>query len=156
MQTRIGVEVKEVKKWNIVEARWSLDRKLAILSASMVEAIYAVTGTRDIAVVPAVFSFFGVISGQWRDYVIQAKREDPVPRGRFQENPENKQHGVGLKNGSSVYVKISNLRVINKTCNPHPHRLVFLGAVATEAIGKMECLNSNAQQRQPSPTASHA
>jgi len=82
MQTRIGVEVKEVKKWNIVEARWSLDRKLAILSASMVEAIYAVTGTRDIAVVPAVFSFFGVISGRWRDYVIQAKREDPVPRGR--------------------------------------------------------------------------
>jgi hypothetical protein len=142
-------------KWNIVEARWSLDRKLAILSASMVEAIYAVTGTRDIAVVPVVFSFFGVISGRWRDYVIQAKREDPVPRG-FPENLENKQHGVGLKNRSSVCAKISNLRVINKTCNPHPHRLVFLGAVATEAIGKMECLKDNAQQRQPSPTASHA
>jgi hypothetical protein len=85
MKTRIGVEVKEVKKWNIVEARWSLDRKLAILSASM-EAIYAVTGTRDIAVVPAVFSFFGVISGRWRDYVIQAKREDPVPRGRHRRD----------------------------------------------------------------------
>lgn len=91
MQTRIGVEVKEVKKWNIVEARWSLDRKLAILSASMVEAIYAVTGTRDIAVVPAVFSFFGVISGRWRDYVIQAKREDPVPRGRLRHGSKKAQ-----------------------------------------------------------------
>ena len=86
MQTRIGVEVKEAKKWNIVKARWPLDRKLAILSASMVEAIYSVTGTRDIAVVSAVFCFFGVISERWRDYVIQAKREYPASD---QENPEN-------------------------------------------------------------------
>jgi len=65
MQTKIGVEVKEVKKWNIVEARWSLDRKLAILSASMVEAIYAVTGTRDIAVVPGflfLWSYLGAMA----------------------------------------------------------------------------------------------
>lgn len=32
----------------------------------------AVTGTRDIAVVSTVFSFFGVISERWCDYVIQA------------------------------------------------------------------------------------
>ena len=87
MQTRIGVEVKEVKKWNIVEARWSLDRKLAILSASMVEAIYAVTGTRDIAVVSTVFSFFGVISEPWCDYVIRAKREGDI--GTAPRKPEN-------------------------------------------------------------------
>ena len=87
MQTRIGVEVKEVKKWNIVKVRWSLDQKLAIMSASM-EAIYAVTGTRDIAVVSTVFSFFGDISEPWCDYVIRAKREGDISTAP--RKPENK------------------------------------------------------------------
>ena len=89
MQTRIGVKVKEVKKLNIVKAGWSLNRKLAILSASMVEAIYVVT--RDIAVIFSVFSFFGVISERWCDYVIQAKRKDPVPRGRYRHGSKKTQ-----------------------------------------------------------------
>ena len=87
MQTRIGVKAKEVKKWNVVKARWSLNRKLAILSASMAGVIYAVTGTRDISVVFSVTSFFGVISEPWCDYVIRAKREGDI--GTAPRKPES-------------------------------------------------------------------